>query len=127
MYRSRRSIPDRVAFSLVELLVVIAVVAGLIGLLLPAVQKVRAAAARASCGNNLKQVALALVQFHDANAVFPSNGGWDRKQTIPDAAGNPFTPSTPDRSDRMDGVVPSSRSAEVHPKGSGIDRLSKRL
>jgi prepilin-type N-terminal cleavage/methylation domain-containing protein len=98
MCRSRKSIRDRSGFSLVELLVVIAVVASLIGLLLPAVQKVRAAASRASCGNNLKQVALALVQFHDANAVFPSNGGWDGKQTIKDTAGNSFTPSTYDKS-----------------------------
>jgi prepilin-type N-terminal cleavage/methylation domain-containing protein/prepilin-type processing-associated H-X9-DG protein len=95
--KTRSPSDRRRGFTLVELLVTVAVIAILIGLLLPAVQQVRAAAARSSCGNNLKQVALALTMFHDAYKVFPSNGGWDGKQTIPDVNNTPFTPSTYDR------------------------------
>jgi len=84
----------RRAFTLVELLVVIVIIVIMMGMILAAIQRVRAAAQRVRCENNLHQIGIALGDYGAKMESLPSNGGWDGVQTIPSKDGTPFTPET---------------------------------
>jgi prepilin-type N-terminal cleavage/methylation domain-containing protein/prepilin-type processing-associated H-X9-DG protein len=78
-------------FTLIELLVVIAIIAVLIALLLPAVQAAREAARRAQCVNNLKQIGLAMANYHDVNLAYPPSGGYTTGTLTPDSIHQNFS------------------------------------
>jgi prepilin-type N-terminal cleavage/methylation domain-containing protein/prepilin-type processing-associated H-X9-DG protein len=109
--RSRRKVARNLGFTLVELLVVIAIIGVLVGLLLPAIQAAREAARRSSCGNNMKQIGLALHNYIDARKIFPC----EFVGTINSVVGSAYSgqPSTPLGPTWIVGILPFIEGGNV--------------
>jgi len=115
--------PARRAFTLVELLVVIAIIATLIGLLLPAVQSAREAARRSACQNNLRQMALGAVTFHDARRMFPSGYTMEKSSSSGHSAHFYLLPFIEQKSlfESMDPTIPrNNRSGQPGIKAAAV-------
>jgi len=109
----------RCAFTLLELLIVIGIIGVLIAITIPAVLKVREAANRVSCANNLRQLGLALHHHHDVYRVFPSNGGWDGKQVIPSVDGTLTVVTTTVTGEVVQGLFPVGGLSLTHVQSIG--------